>query len=383
MTRWLLLLVFVLVGCRQPAHSQVVPEDAPPPRRVEALPDDVDRDLRRSRQTAITRAVEVAAPAVVSINVIEVQQVRVRDPFAGDPLFEYFFGRRGDQVRERRVQGVGSGFVISPDGYIVTNDHVAGNATAITVAFPDGSEREARLVGSDAESDLALIKVETDSALPYLALAEGEELYVGEWAVALGNPFGLFQAAEPTVTVGVVSAVGRDLALDGQGRVFRDMIQTDAAINRGNSGGPLVNALGEVIGVNTFIYSPSGGTVGLGFATPAWRVRRIVDELRQTGRVVRPAPPGLQVRPLNPRVAAMLELDVAEGLLVTSVDSGSPAERAGIEPYDVVLRIDGQAVRDAATAGRLLRSFLPGDTVSMAVLRDGREREVTMTLIGG
>jgi serine protease Do len=379
-SRWLPLCVLLLAtGCRQPAHSQIVPEGAPPPQRVEATP---APDIARSRQTAITRAVEVATPAVVSINVIEVQQVRIRDPFAGDPFFEHFFGRRQDQIRERQVQGVGSGFVISPDGYIVTNDHVAGNATVITVSFPDGSEREGRLIGSDPESDIALIKVEPEDMLPYLALAEGEEVYVGEWAIALGNPFGLFQAAEPTVTVGVISAVGRDFPVQ-EGRVFRDMIQTDAAINRGNSGGPLVNALGEVIGVNTFIYSPSGGTVGLGFAVPSWRVRRIVEELRATGRVARPAPPGLTVRPLNARVARMLELDTAEGLLVMSVDPGSPAERAGVRPYDVILSIGGQRATDAASAGALLRSFRPGETVPLVLIRDGERRETQMTLTAG
>jgi len=379
--RALPLILLVAVGCRQPAQSQIVPEGAPPPQRVAPGPGEIDADIHHSRRTAITRAVEVATPAVVSINVIEVQQVRVRDPWAGDPFFEYFFGRRGDQIRERRVQGVGSGFVVSPDGYIVTNDHVAGNATVITVSLPDGTELEGRLVGSDPDSDLALVKVEPPDDLPYLAFAEDDQIFVGEWAIAVGNPFGLFEAAEPTVTVGVISAVGRDFAPDRTGRVFRDMIQTDAAINRGNSGGPLVNALGEVIGVNTFIYSPSGGTVGLGFAVPAWRARRIVEELRATGTVVRPAPPGLTVRPLNQRVAQMLDLDTAEGLLVTNVEVGSAADQAGLQPYDVILNIGTQRVTDAGTAGALLRSYRPGDTVSITFMRDGERRQTTMSLV--
>ncbi len=376
------LAFLALVGCRQPAQSQV-PPDGPPPQRVDPPPEPgvVTDGIYSGRQTAITRAVETAAPAVVSINVIEVQQVRVRDPFAGDPFFRYFFGERGDRIRQRRVQGVGSGFVISPDGYVVTNDHVAGNASVITVSFPDGTEREGRLIGSDPESDLALVKVETDEPLPYLAFTEGEEVFVGEWAVALGNPFGLFEAAEPSVTVGVISAVGRDFAPQG-GRVFRDMIQTDAAINRGNSGGPLVNALGEVVGVNTFIFSQSGGSVGLGFAVPAWRVRRIVDELQETGTVARPAPPGLNVQALNARAARRLGISVSQGLLVMSVDAGSPAERAGIRPYDVVLAIDGETVVDATTAGALLRSFRPGDTIALTVLRNDEEREVPLVLAG-
>jgi serine protease Do len=376
-------LLLLFAGCRQPVQSQIVPDDAPPPQRVEAHAfGDLDAGIRQSRRNAITQAVEVATPAVVSINVIEVQQVRYRDPWAGDPFFEHFFGRRGDQVRERRVQGVGSGFVISPDGYIVTNDHVAGNATVITVSFPDGTELDGRLIGTDPESDLALIKVEPEGVLPYLAFADDEELFVGEWAIALGNPFGLFEAAEPTVTVGVISAVGRDFAPDRTGRVFRDMIQTDAAINRGNSGGPLISALGEVIGVNTFIFSPGGGTIGLGFAVPAWRAKRIVEELRATGQVSRPAPPGLTVRPLNARLAQMLDLEVDSGLLVTNVDSGSPAARAGLQPYDVILSIGTQRVADAASAGAIIRSYSPGDTVQIQFVRNGERRETRMTLAG-
>ena len=376
-----LLILFVLVGCRQPAQSQQIPEDMPPPQRVEP-PDEpgvVTDGIYQQRQTAITRAVEHVAPAVVSINVIEVRQVRVRDPFSNDPVFEYFFGQRQGRVQQQQIQGVGSGFVISPDGYIVTNDHVAGNATKITVSFPDGRELAGRLVGTDPESDIALVKVEPEAPLPYLAFTESEDLYVGEWAIALGNPFGLFEAAEPTVTVGVISAIGRDFAPQ-EGRVFRDMIQTDAAINRGNSGGPLVNALGEVIGVNTFIFSRSGGSVGIGFATPAWRVRRIVDEVRETGSVARPAPPGLNVRALNARAARMLGLDVDAGLLVISVDPDSPAALAGIQPYDVILAVDGQGTPDSATASALLRSRRPGETVDLRVLRDGEERDVALVL---
>jgi serine protease Do len=377
------LALLIVVGCRQPAQSQEIPPGAPPPQRVDppSEPGVVTDGIFSSRQTAITRAIEHVAPAVVSINVIEVRQVRVRDPFANDPFYEYFFGRRRAQVREQRVQGVGSGFVISPDGYIVTNDHVAGNATKITVSFPDGREIPGELIGSDPESDIALVKVAPDEPLPYLAFTESEDLFVGEWAIALGNPFGLFEAAEPTVTVGVISAVGRDFAPQ-EGRVFRDMIQTDAAINRGNSGGPLVNALGEVIGVNTFIFSQSGGSVGIGFATPAWRARRIVEELQATGRVARPAPPGLNVRALNPRAARMLDLEVDEGLLVISVDPASPAEVAGIEPYDVILEIDDQRTPDSATASALLRSRRPGEAVQLLVLRNGRERQIEMTLSG-
>src|SRR5690554_2419962 len=259
----LLLLTLLLAGCEQPVFSQ---QSVPPPQSVQAPPaggalEQLADEIQASRRTAITRPVEAATPAVVSINVSEGREFRYRDPFAD--FFDQFYGRRPtDRVYRQQVQGVGSGFVISPDGYIVTDDHVAGNATLITVAFPDGTQLEGRLVGSDPVSDIALIKVEPEDPLPYLKFSNDGTPIVGEWVIALGNPFGLFEAAEPTVTVGVVSATGRDLESTRGGRVYRDMIQTDAAINRGNSGGPLVNAMGEVIGVNTAIYSQTGGSVG-------------------------------------------------------------------------------------------------------------------------
>ncbi len=374
-----LLLLVVLAGCRQPALSQ----QSPPPQTVE-IPDDeqaqerLEADLLRSRRTAITRAVEAAAPAVVSINVIEVRQVRYRDPFAD--FFDQFYGRRPrDRVYQQQVQGIGSGFVISPDGYIVTNDHVAGNASQITVAFPDGTQLPGTLIGSDPETDIALVKVEPEKPLPYLAFDEQHDALVGEWAIALGNPFGLFEAAEPSVTVGVVSAIGRDFPVQ-EGRIFRDMIQTDAAINQGNSGGPLVNALGRVIGMNTFIYSRTGGSVGIGFAVPAWRVERVVAELRERGVVDRSFYTGLNVQPVNERVARALDLPEAAGLIVRSVDADSPAEASGFRPYDVVVAIEGEPVASNADVRQRLLDYRAGDTVRVTIVRDGRTLEVPLHL---
>lgn len=371
------------LGCNQNAQSQWPDRDAPPAIRVDTTLEAANRDISHGRQTAITRAVEAVSPAVVSINVTEVQQVRYRDPFAGfsDPWFEYFFGRRTrERILEREVQNLGSGFVISPDGYIVTNDHVAGNATKITVAFPDGQQLEGRLVGSDPVSDIALIKVEPEDPLPYLKLSNDGTPIVGEWVIALGNPFGLFEAAEPTVTVGVVSATGRDLESTRGGRVYRDMIQTDAAINRGNSGGPLVNAMGEVIGVNTAIYSQTGGSVGIGFAVPADRVVRIVDELRTTGSVDRSIYTGLRVSGITPRIAQALELPSTNGVLVRDVDRGSPADQAGFAPYDVIVSVEGEAIGDHNDVMARLYDFRPGDQVRFGVIRDGRQREMVMRL---
>ena len=330
-------------------------------------------EIAASRRTAITEAVEAASPAVVSVNVIEVRQVRVRDPFAD------FFGGVPSRVYEQQVQGLGSGFIVSSDGYIVTNDHVAGNATRITVAFPDGTTLDARLVGSDPETDIALLKVEPPGPLPFLAFDPEHDPAVGEWAIALGNPFGLFEAAEPTVTVGVVSAIGRDFPAQ-QGRTFRDLIQTDAAINSGNSGGPLVNAAGRVMGMNTFIYSQSGGSVGLGFAVPAWRIQRVVEELRATGRVDRAFYTGLNVRPLTDRMVRQLGLADAAGLIVASVDENSPAARAGLRPYDVIVSIAGAPVRTNEDVRQRLVDNRPGDTVELGLVRDGEATTARLTL---
>ncbi len=383
MTRLLLILIVLLsgFGCNRDAQSQWAASDATSPDTSAVAANEA---VSAGRQTAITQAVQEASPAVVSVNVTGVEQVRYRDPFANlfsDPWMEYFFGQqRRDRVVERQVQNLGSGFVISPDGYIVTNDHVAGNATTITVAFPDGRTLEGTLVGSDPVSDIALVKVDPEEPLPYLRFGDGGRAIVGEWVIALGNPFGLFEAAQPTVTVGVVSAVGRNLEAAGDGRVYRDMIQTDAAINRGNSGGPLVSALGEVIGVNTAIYSQSGGSVGIGFAVPADRAQRILEELRENGTVDRSFYTGLYVSEVDRGIARALRLSEASGVLVRDVDPGSPADDAGFEAYDVIVSIEGEPVRRHTDLTSRLYDFRPGDRVRFGVVRDGSERELTMRL---
>ena len=381
--RSLLLVALVLAGCRQTAHSQqadgdALSVDAPLAEGVGAL-ERLDGEVGSSRRTAVTRAVEAASPAVVSVNVTEVREYVRRS----NPIEELFYGRRiPDQVVQQEVQGLGSGFLISADGYVVTNDHVAGNAAEITIAFPDGSQMPAALVGTDPETDISLLKVDTDRALPFLAFESHDGAIVGEWAIALGNPFGLFEASEPTVTVGVVSAVGRDFPAQ-QGRTFRDMIQTDAAINSGNSGGPLVNAVGRVIGMNTFIYSQSGGSVGLGFAVPAWRVEQVVRELRRTGAVDRSFYTGLNVRRVTERTARLLGLSDVRGLIVYSVDSDSPAERAGLEPRDVIVSIGGEPVETNEDVRQRLVDNRAGDTVRVGIVRGGRPRELGLTLASG
>lgn len=374
-----ILLLVTLLGCEQDVRSQQSAAPAPAPQRVDAPREAADEAVGRSRQTAITRAVEAATPAVVSVNVIEVQRVRYRSPFS-DPFFEQFFGRQRSRVMERQVQGVGSGFVLSPDGYVVTNDHVAGNATKITVSFPDGQTYDATLVGSDPATDLALLKVEAEQDLPYLAFSTAGAPLVGEWAIALGNPFGLFEATDPTVTVGVVSAVGRDLDSGRNGYIYRDMIQTDAAINQGNSGGPLLNAVGEVIGVNTAIYSETGGSVGLGFAVPAAKAQRIIDELRTAGAVDRSYYVGLYGRTVDERMAEALDLPAPRGVFVRDFDPGSPAAEAGFAPYDVIVAVEGERVDDQDDFRAVLYDYRPGDRLRVEVVRDGEPRTLVMQI---
>ncbi|MEZ4703310.1 MAG: trypsin-like peptidase domain-containing protein [Rhodothermales bacterium] len=373
----ILIIALLGVGCNREAQSQQQATDAMPqqPQALAAVTD----QLYESRTTAITRAVEIASPAVVSVNVIAVQRVEYRDPFS-DPWMEFFYGRSRSRVYEQQVQSVGSGFVISPDGYIVTNEHVAHNAAKITVAFMDGATLEAELIGSDEASDLALIKVNPPEDLHFLSFATNGQAIPGEWAIALGNPFGLFEASEPTVTVGVVSGTGRDFQPQ-ENRIYRDMIQTDASINQGNSGGPLINALGEVIGVNTFIYtSGGGGSIGLGFAVPAEKVMRIVQELKDNGQVDRSYYTGLRGWDVNERIAKALGLAEQRGFIVRDVDPGSPADKAGFKPYDVILTFEDEPIAGQVDLAARLTDFRPGDAVHLGVFREGKMYNVVMEL---
>ena len=367
------LFVFVFVGCEQQVQSQAQNSFQS---ESGALPDAGD-SIMASRKTAITRAVEKATPAVVSVNVIQTQQVRV-DPYQ-DPFYDFFFGRQRANVMQQEVQSMGSGFIISADGYIVTNEHVAVGASKITIAFSDGRTLPATLIGSDQGTDLALLKVETDEPLPYLDFELDEGPIVGEWSIALGNPFGLFEASDPTVTVGVVSALGRDLQPQDN-RYYLDMIQTDASINRGNSGGPLLNALGNVIGVNTAIFTESGGSVGIGFAVPAEKAVRVLEELRDNGFVDRAYYTGLRGRTLPARWAETLGLSEAEGVVVENVDPGSPAEAAGFKPYDVILRVANEPVKNQTDFVGRLFEYRPGDIVPMEVIREGNIVAINMKL---
>jgi serine protease Do len=249
----------------------------------------------------------------------------------------------------------------------------------ITVAFPNGDTFRAELVGTDAASDLALLKVVPEGPLQYLSLESATDPIVGEWCIALGNPFGLFEAADPTVTVGVVSATGRDLSPQ-DGRLYRDMIQTDAAINQGNSGGPLLNALGDVIGVNSAIISQSGGSVGIGFAVPIGRVVRVVSELKEKGFVDRSYFTGLTGRNVSPQIARALGLTTIEGVFVQDVAPGSPADQAGFLPYDVISAVQDEPIANQTEFVARLYDFRPGDRLRFSVKRDTQTVNLAMRL---
>lgn len=352
------------------AFKTVFPESVP----VQDNPGHNQDQIASARQNAITRSVAKISGAVVGINVTEVREqpgLLPADPFfrrfmGDDPFWRQFFGNRRYEVK-----GLGSGFIISPDGYIVTNDHVAGNASEITVTLVGGKRLKAELVGSDQLSDVSLLKVNGDN-LPYVSLGNSDEVVIGEWAIAFGNPFGLFEINDkPTVTVGVISSTGMNLG-SANNRVYRDMIETDAAINGGNSGGPLVNSLGEVIGVNTLIYTAgqSQTFVGYGFAIPINRVKKIVAELRRKGKVVRDWYTGFIAQQVDERVARYFGMDEVQGIIVSDVVRNSPADQAGLKVGDIILEVNGEKVNSEFDFVGLLADKRPGDILNMKVYRE-------------
>lgn len=346
----------------------------------------LNQEINNSRRNALTEAIEFASPAVVGINVTETKRVVYRDPF--DEFFSPFFRRfrsRG-RVREYEVKGIGSGFIISSDGYILTNHHVAGTATKVIVTLTNGKEYEAEIIGSDMRTDVALLKIKGND-LPYLKMCDSEVI-IGEWAIALGNPFGLFDKnAKPTVTVGVVSNKGVDFVQedDNEFRIYRNMIQTDAAISSGNSGGPLINAMGEVIGMNTIIFSTAtdlkgAGSIGIGFSIPVSRIMQIVDKLKNKKQLDRDYFIGLDVRQNNEQIRKIFDLDTDKGLYIHGISMGSPAHQSGLEPGDVLVEIDGLKIYDDEDYILAVNDKFTGDKLNFRILRDGKEKEFQIKL---
>ncbi len=329
-----------------------------------------------TRHTIITKTVKKVSPAVVGINVTKVK--KYRDPFTADPLFRYFFG---DRVYTQEVKALGSGVIISPDGYIVTNDHVAGEATEVIITMTDGTRHPAKIIGSDKATDICLLKIEGEN-LPHVKFGDSEKILIGEWVIALGNPFGLFEINDkPTVTVGVISATGMNLnAVNG--RYYINMIQTDAAINTGNSGGPLVNSLGELIGINTLIFTPGGtpGNIGVGFAIPINKVKRIIEQLKKYGKIDRNFWTGLRIQNLDERIAKYFGLETTKGVIVTDIVPNSPADKAGIVVSDIIIGIDGFMVTDDESIISILNQYSTGDVIKLKILRDGKPETLKMKL---
>lgn len=340
-------------------------------------------EITNSRRNIITETVKIVSPSVVGINVIEIREYK--DPFFSffdDPFFQRFFGQR--RTYNREVKGLGSGFIISSDGYIVTNDHVAGNATQITVTLTDGRQFDARIVGTDNASDICLIKID-DNNLPYIKFGNSDDIIIGEWVIALGNPFGLFDLNDkPTVTVGVVSATGMNLDAINN-RYYLNMIQTDASINGGNSGGPLVNSEGEVIGMNTLIFTAgqSTGNIGLGFAIPVNKVKKIVDELKEKGSIDRNFEIGMRIQTIDEGIAKYYRLKSAKGVIVTRIYPNTPAERAGIEVGDIIIEVEGYKINNENTMFGVFHEFRTGQTVKLKIIRNEKELSKTMKLVKG
>jgi serine protease DegQ len=362
-----LALLFVVSTLRPEwlERAEVRPAPGPAAPVLREAPTGTDAP-RAAAVASYAQAVAAAAPAVV--NVYTTKEVQRRDAPV-DPVYRYFFGDpRGGPTR---VASLGSGVIATPDGYILTNNHVVQAADEIAVALADGRQYDARLVGSDPESDLAVLKVEA-SGLPVITLGRDDALRVGDIVLAIGNPFDVGQ----TVTMGIVSALGRsNLGIN----TFENFIQTDAAINQGNSGGALIDANGHLVGINTAIFSRTGGSIGIGFAIPTTLVRQVMNDLIRSGKVTR-GYFGVEPEDITPEIAEMLKLSQYDGVVLKGVQRASPAGRAGLEPGDVIVAINGQKVANTRGMLNQIAQLPPGSSATVRLLRGGKEVDVPVTV---
>jgi Do/DeqQ family serine protease len=312
-------------------------------------------------------AAKRAAPAVVSITA---SKAPARGPRSDDPLFEFFFGGHGQLQREPQV-GLGSGVIVSPQGYLLTNNHVIDGADDIEVLLPDGRQARAKVVGTDPETDVAVLKIELDR-LPAITFGDADNLQVGDVVLAIGNPFGIGQ----TVTSGIVSALGRDTL---RINTFENFIQTDAAINPGNSGGALVDTNGTLLGINTAIYSRSGGSLGIGFAIPVSTARQVMESLIKDGQVTRGFL-GVEQRELTPEIAETLNLPIKRGVLITGVQQSGPASAGGLRPGDVVVRVADTPVSNPAQMLNVVAALKPQQVTAIGVQRGDQALELKVTI---
>ncbi|MBN2302520.1 MAG: DegQ family serine endoprotease [Lentisphaerae bacterium] len=339
-----------------------------------------DISVLKQTSKAFASVAKHATPAVVFVTVEKsivagIQPYAYNDPFEffGDDFIHRFFRqspRFQQQPRQFIQKGAGSGFLISKDGYILTNNHVVGDADSIKVTLSDGREFDARRIGSDPKSEVAVIKIDADD-LPFLELGDSSEINIGEWVIAIGNPFGLTE----TVTVGVISAKGR--SLENRIADYEDFIQTDAAINPGNSGGPLLNIEGKAIGINTAIYSQSGGYMGIGFAIPINMAKDIKDQLIKTGKVVR-GYLGVYPQEVTKDLAEYFGMNQPAGIVIAEVVKDSPADTAGLKARDIVLELNGKKVTDPSSFRNMVSSNPPGTNLKLQILRDGKKTALTV-----
>ena len=362
------VFVLFLVAATTAGLWQLVPESS-----VQAGPP-VDQQIARisGAPASFADVIEAVQPAVVNISFSGPARPQARGGSKGQPGMDNFedflrrFFERQNYPDDGRgaptVQGMGSGFIIAPEGYVVTNHHVIQAASEIAVTLGDGTRLEAELVGTDPKTDLAVLKVSSEESLPYASFGNSDDMRVGDWVIAIGNPFGLGGSA----TTGIVSARGRDI----RSGPFDDFLQIDAPINRGNSGGPLFDLNGQVIGINTAIYSPNGGNVGIGFAIPSKLAESVIEELRSSGRVER-GWLGVTIQPVDEAIAEGLGFDGQAGALVASVVPGSPAERAGLRPGDVIVGFADEAVTSPKALTRHAATVKPGTETEIEVWRDG------------
>jgi len=322
------------------------------------------------------RVADKVGPAVVRITAERIERRRVTSFFDdwGDDFWDRFFGIPRGREQEFRSQVGGTGFFISSDGYLITNNHIVENAEKITIYTLQENEYKAEVVGTDPPTDVALLKI-ADKNLPFVELGNSGQLRVGEWVLAIGNPLGY----EHTVSAGIVSAKGRQLFQSQEAPSYQDFIQTDAAINRGNSGGPLVNMKGEVIGITSNIASMTGGNIGIGFAIPSDLARKVVKQLQEKGRVVR-GHLGVTTRDVSEEERRALNLKSRRGAFVVEVTSGTPADKAGFERYDVIVEFDSQLIENTHDLSFKIADTPPGTKVEIKVIRDGKEKTLTAKL---
>ncbi|HQR03975.1 MAG: Do family serine endopeptidase [Proteobacteria bacterium] len=323
-----------------------------------------------ARANSYADAARKAVPAVVHIYTSQEVHVQ-RNPLLDDPFFRHFFGDRDDEQTQQRT-GLGSGVIVSSDGYILTNNHVVDGADQIEVALNDDRKFKARVVGTDPDSDLAVLRIDTDKKLPVITFASSDSIRVGDVVLAIGNPFGVGQ----TVTSGIVSALGRShLGIN----TFENFIQTDAPINPGNSGGALVDATGNLVGINTAIYSQSGGSMGIGFAIPVSLARSVMDQIIRNGSVVR-GWIGVEVQEMTPELAESFRLPNTSGALIAGVMRGSPADKGGIRPGDVLTTINGKPIGDAQSMLSRIAELPPGESARFGLLRNGKTVEMEISI---